>query len=66
VNTPTVLSQKYWITNGFKHSNFALVFGQTVVKGKNEGVGAFLVPIRNKDMKEMSGVTITDMGHKIG
>lgn len=27
VNTPTVLSQKYWITNGFKHSNYALVFG---------------------------------------
>lgn len=66
VNTPTVLSQKYWITNGFKHSNYALVFGQTIVKGKNEGVAAFLVPIRDKNMKEMSGVTITDMGHKIG
>lgn len=26
VNSPTVLSQKYWITNGFKHSNYALVF----------------------------------------
>ena len=27
VNSPTVLSQKYWITNGFRHSNAALVFG---------------------------------------
>ena len=27
VDTPTTLSQKYWITNGFKHSNTALVFG---------------------------------------
>lgn len=27
VNTPTTLAQKYWITNGFKHSNHALVFG---------------------------------------
>jgi acyl-CoA oxidase len=25
VDTPTVLSQKYWITNGFKHSNYAVV-----------------------------------------
>jgi len=66
VNCPTVLSQKYWITNGFRHSNNALVFGQTIVKGKNEGVGAFLVPIRDKSMKEMPGVEITDMGVKIG
>ena len=27
VNSPSVLSQKYWITNGFRHSNHALVFG---------------------------------------
>ena len=43
VETPTPLSQKYWITNGFKHANNAIVFGQTIVDGKNEGVGAFLV-----------------------
>jgi len=27
VNSPTVLSQKHWITNGFRHANHALVFG---------------------------------------
>ena len=47
INSPTALSQKYWISNGFNHANYALVFGQTIVKGKNEGVNAFLVPIRN-------------------
>ena len=61
-----MLSQKYWITNGFRHSNAALVFGQTIVDGKNEGVGAFLVPIRDKNMKEMAGVQINDMGVKMG
>lgn len=66
VNTPTTLSQKYWITNGFKHSNHALVFGQTIVAGKNEGVGAFLVPIRDASMREMPGVEINDMGAKMG
>lgn len=66
VNSPTTLSQKYWITNGFRHSNYTLVFGQTIVKGKNEGVSAFLVPIRDANMKEMPGVSIVDMGHKIG
>jgi acyl-CoA oxidase len=42
------------------------VFGQTIVKGKNEGVNAFLVPIRDKDMKPYSGIEIRDMGFKIG
>ena len=27
VDSPSVLSQKYWISNGFKHANHALVFG---------------------------------------
>jgi acyl-CoA oxidase len=56
VNCPTVLSQKYWITNGFSHANSVLVFEQTIVDGKNEGVGAFLVPIRDAKMNENKGV----------
>jgi acyl-CoA oxidase len=47
VHSPSVLSQKYWISNGFKHANHSLVFAQTIVKGKNEGVNAFLVPTRD-------------------
>jgi len=38
---------KYWITNGFKHSNYAMLFGKTIVKGKDEGVAAFLVRTRD-------------------
>jgi acyl-CoA oxidase len=26
INTPSTLSQKYWISNGFKHANNSLVF----------------------------------------
>jgi acyl-CoA oxidase len=66
VNCPTPLSQKYWITNGACHSNFALVCGQTIVNGKNEGVNFFIVPIRDKDMNPCKGVTIVDMGVKMG
>jgi acyl-CoA oxidase len=66
VNTPSVLSQKYWITNGFNHANHALVFGKTLVKDKDEGISAFLVKIRDSNMKPMPGVSIVDMGHKMG
>jgi len=47
VHSPTDLSQKYWISNGFHHANMAVVFAQTLVDGKNEGVNAFLVPTRD-------------------
>lgn len=66
VDSPSTLSQKYWISNGFKHANYSLVFGQTIVKGKNEGVNAFLVPIRDKEMMPLPGMTINDMGVKMG
>ena len=66
INCPTVLSQKYWITNGAVHANYALVFAQTYVKGKHEGINAFLVPIRDKNLNTLPGVEINDMGIKIG
>jgi acyl-CoA oxidase len=59
------LSQKYWITNGAAHANQAIVFAQTLVNGKNEGVNAFIVQIREKDMRPSPGVFIEDMGDKI-
>ena len=66
IHSPTTLSHKYWITNGACHSNFAIVFAQTIVKGKNEGVNSFIVPIRDDQMKPCAGVQIEDMGWKIG
>lgn len=50
VHSPSDLSQKYWISNGYHHANMAVVFGQTIVNGKNEGVNPFLVPIRDGQM----------------
>lgn len=72
IDCPTTAAQKYWITNGACHANYAVVFAQTIVKGKNEGVNAFLIPIREgnpidnlNNMNECKGVTIEDMGIKI-
>jgi len=66
INSPTVLSQKFWITNGACHANYAIVFAQTHVGGKNEGVNSFIVRIRDDKMKPCKGVMIEDMGWKIG
>lgn len=66
INSPTALSQKFWITNGACHANYAVVFAQTIVNGKNEGVNAFIVRIRDEKMRPCKGVMIEDMGVKIG
>ena len=67
VHCPSQLSKKYWITNSAVHAHYCIVFAQLIMEGDTtEGVHAFLVPIRDKDMNPMPGVTIWDMGHKIG
>ncbi len=66
INTPTILSQKYWITNGAYHANYAIVFAQTMIKSKNEGINAFVVRLRDDNGQLCKGVVIDDMGHKMG
>lgn len=66
INTPTVNSQKFWITNGAYHANYAVVFAQTIVHNKNEGINAFIVRLRDDNMNLEKGVIIDDMGCKQG
>merc|ERR1719471_2824660 len=66
VHTPHPLAQKYWITNGAVHAKHVVVMAQMFVEGKNEGIHALLVRMRDNEMKTMPGVTIEDMGYKMG
>jgi acyl-CoA oxidase len=43
-----------------------LVFAQTIIKGKNEGINVFIVRVREDDLKPCKGVFIEDMGMKMG
>ena len=66
LNSPTVYSHKYWITNGALHAQWAIVFAQLYMGATNEGVHTFLVRIRNQDMSVAAGVDIEDIGMKMG
>merc|ERR1712142_889312 len=66
INTPHPLAQKYWITNGAVHAKHAVVMAQLQVKGVNQGIHAVLVRLRDDDLKTIPGVTIEDMGHRMG
>ncbi|KAG0374130.1 hypothetical protein BGX24_010807 [Mortierella sp. AD032] len=68
IHTPTIKGQKYWISNAAVDATWAIVFAQTFVNNKNEGVHAILVRIREVDSNRTvsKGVVIQDMGVKMG
>jgi len=66
VHTPHPLAQKYWITNGAVHAKHAVVMAQLFVKGVNQGIHAIMVRLRDDELKTIPGVTIEDMGHRMG
>lgn len=67
IRTTTPIAQKYWITNGAVHAHWAVVFAQLIIGSTNQGIHGFLVRIRDHaTMLPCRGVTIDDMGHKMG
>jgi len=66
VHTPSTAAQKYWITNGALHAHYCCVFARLINGETDEGLHVFLVPIRDLDLKTCEGVTIHDMGRKMG
>lgn len=65
IHTPGKNDNKEYIGNAL-HSKMASVFAQLIVDGKNEGVHAILVPLRDENHKELPGVTVEDNGYKLG
>ncbi|MRI02501.1 acyl-CoA oxidase [Kriegella sp. EG-1] len=65
VHTPGKNDNKEYIGNAL-HSTMASVFAQLIVDGKNEGVHAILVPLRDKNHNELPGITVEDNGYKLG
>lgn len=65
IHTPGTNDNKEFIGNAL-HSKIASVFAQLIVDGKNEGVHAILVPVRDDNHNLLPGVTIEDNGYKLG
>ena len=65
IHTPGKNDNKEYIGNAL-HSKMATVFAQLIVNGKNEGVHAILVPLRNENHETLNGITVEDNGYKLG
>ena len=65
IHTPGKNDNKEYIGNAI-HSNMASVFAQLIINGKNEGVHAILVPLRNEKHELLPGIRVEDNGYKLG
>src|SRR3954464_9976041 len=66
LHTPHQAARKDYIGNAAKDGRMAVVFAQLITRAENNGVHAWLVPIRNDDGTPCEGVTIGDDGPKAG
>ncbi|KAJ4841284.1 Acyl-coenzyme A oxidase 3, peroxisomal [Turnera subulata] len=66
INTPCETAQKYWIGGAAEDAGYAVVFTQLNMNGKNQGLHAFIVQIRDVNGNPMPNIRIADCGHKIG
>jgi len=66
LNTPTLLSIKFWPGTLGKVATHAAVYAQLILDKKEYGVHAFIVQIRDENHRPLPGVQVGDCGPKMG
>jgi len=66
IHTPNEYARKEYIGNAAVHGQMATVFAKLILDGKDYGVSAFVVPLRDKKGNLHEGVKIKDCGRKMG
>ncbi|CAL8074759.1 unnamed protein product [Calicophoron daubneyi] len=66
INTPTTEAAKYCVVNNSLHALHCVLLAKLIVNGQHQGIHAFIVPLQGSDSQAVDGVTIEDMGYKIG
>lgn len=66
ITTPHIGATKWWIGGAAHSATHTVVFARLIVKGKDYGVKTFVVPIRDSNHDLYPGVSIGDIGEKMG
>jgi acyl-CoA oxidase len=66
INTPELAATKWWIGGAAHSSNCAAVYARLISGGKDYGVKVFVVQLRDKNFDLLPGVSIGDIGSKMG
>lgn len=66
INTPHIGATKWWIGGAAHSATHTACYARLIVDGKDYGVKTFVVPLRDSDHKLMPGITVGDIGAKMG
>lgn len=66
INTPSLAATKWWIGGAAHSSNHAAVYARLISGGKDYGVKVFVVQLRDSNFDLLPGVSIGDIGSKMG
>nr|prf oxidase,fatty acyl [Candida tropicalis] len=66
INTPHIGATKWWIGGAAHSATHCSVYARLIVDGQDYGVKTFVVPLRDSNHDLMPGVTVGDIGAKMG
>ncbi|CAH6722925.1 acyl-coenzyme A oxidase [[Candida] jaroonii] len=66
INTPHIGATKWWIGGAAHSATHAATYARLIVDGKDYGVKTFVVPLRDSNHNLMPGITVGDIGAKMG
>lgn len=66
INTPHIGATKWWIGGAAHSATHSSIYARLIIKGKDYGVKTFVVPLRDSNHQLMPGVSIGDIGSKMG
>ncbi|CAN3357376.1 acyl-coenzyme A oxidase 2 [Diutina catenulata] len=66
INTPHIGATKWWIGGAAHSATHCAVYARLIVKGQDYGVKVFTVPLRDAHHNLCPGVTVGDIGAKMG
>jgi acyl-CoA oxidase len=66
IHSPSFSAGKAYIGNAAQDARIGTVFAQLQIDGEQQGVHAFLVPLRGEDGRVLPGISIEDDGYKMG
>jgi acyl-CoA oxidase len=66
IHTPTDGATKWWIGNAQRSAKICTCFARLITKGQDQGIHAFIVPLRDDNHKVLPSIEIGDCGDKAG
>lgn len=66
IHSPTVTSAKWWPGALGLLATHAIMYATLIIKGKDYGFHAFMIQLRDENLRPLPGIEVGDLGPKLG